>query len=186
MNLKEKKCEECGGQLVIARMDANRIYFVCKNCSTESEHVFQSEEESEYYREDELQQLFGKLRRGFLDWQLTNWERLYKDFVDLINKQNELETDLRVQMALVACVTKAFHLMNSENYQQSKMRFKIVDKMYKHRLKVLRAQMKNPVLSNSMQDYQASRTKYVQLRNQYLQTKMVYKMFWSILKKFLK
>ena len=129
--------------------------------------------------------LFGKLRKGLIDWQVTDWEQLRKDFSEFI-QYADLPNDLQLKMAVIACVTKGFNTMSAEEYKQSKKDFKIVDRLYKQRLKDLRAQMKNPVLSNSMEDYKVSRARYVELRNEYLQTKMMYKLLWSVVKGFFK
>ena len=186
VNLDRKKCEGCGGDLLILRFDMDHIYYKCKNCGDESRYTFQSEEEAEFYLEDAKQELFGKLREGFLDWRKTNWDKLHREFIEFVNQHPFLENDLQLKMAVVACLTKGFNTLDAENYRQSKENFKIVDRMYKQRLKLLRAQMKNPVLSESMEDYKMSRAKYVELRNQYLQTKMVYKLLWSVVKGFFK
>ena len=186
MNLDRKKCEGCGGDLMILRFDMNHIYYQCKHCGQESRYTFKSVEEAEFYLEDAKQALFGKLREGFVDWRMTNWDQLHDEFIEFINQHPDFENDLQLKMAIVACVTKGFNLLDAANYRQSRLKFKVVDRMYKQRLKVLRAQMKNPVLSESMEDYKMSRAKYVELRNQYLQTKMAYKLLWSVVKGFFK
>ena len=186
MNLDKKKCKDCGGTLIIKRFDKERIYYECAHTGDEYEYVFQSPEEANYYMESVKQELFAKLRKGFIDWQVTDWEQLKKDFDNFIIQHKELENDLQIKMAVIACVTKGFNTMDAEQYRQSKIDFKIVDRMYKARLKELRTQMKSPVLSNSMEDYKISRARYVALRNEYLQTKMMYKLLWSVLKKFFK
>ena len=186
MNLDKKKCESCGGNLIIKRFDKERIYYECEHNGEEYEYVFQSPEEANYYLESTKQNLFAKLRKGFIDWQVTDWEHLKKDFETLIDQHTDLETDLQIKMAVIACVTKGFNTMNAEQYRQSKLDFKFIDRMYKERLKELRKQMENPLLSNSMEDYKISRARYVALRNQYLQTKMLYKLSWSVVKNFFK
>ena len=172
--------------MIIKRFDNERVYYECTSDGSEYVYTFQSPEEANYYLENTKQKLFAKLRKGFIDWQVTSWDQLKKEFDDFIVQHPDFENDLQIKMAVIACVTKGFNSMDAEQYQQSKVNFKIIDRVYKARLKELRAQMQEPVLSNSMEDYKISRAKYVTLRNEYLQTKMMYKLLWSVLKKFFK
>ena len=186
MNLDKKKCAICGGNMTIKRFNNERVYYECSACGETIEYIFKSSEEANYYLENTKQKLFAKLRKGFIDWQVTDWGQLKKEFDEFILQHPDFGNDLQVKMAVIACVTKGFNSMDAEQYQQSKVTFKVIDRVYKARLKELRAQMKEPVLSNSMEDYKISRARYVTLRNEYLQTKMMYKLLWSVLKKFFK
>ena len=94
--------------------------------------------------------------------------------------------DLQFRMAIIACLTSGFNRMDHEKYRQCKGRFKAADKMYRLSLKRLKMQISDPELSDSIEDYQTSRAKYVLLRNEYLQTKTMWKMVWNIAKMFLK
>ena len=183
MNVERRECKECGGQMRIDHMDKNGIYLVCPYCGTQEFYVFQNDEEARYYREEELLELMGRLRTGFWDWEKTNWEQLYKDFDKLIARQPYLEEDLSVQMARVACLTKGFQSMNAEIYRQCKILVKSGDKRYKRRMRILKAQMKKPGLSDALCGYRVSRNQYAQIRNEYLQTKRLYKMLWKLVKK---
>ena len=186
MNLDKKKCPDCGGTLAIKRFTRERIYYECAFEGTESSYTFQSPEEANFYLENEKQKLFAKLRNGFIDWQVTDWGHLRRNFDDFISQHPDFENDLQMKMAVIACITKGFNMMDNEQYRQSKVHFKIVDGLYKQRLKEMREQMKNPLLFNSMEDYKISRARYVDLRNQYLQTKTMYKIGWGLVKGFFK
>ena len=135
MNLDKKKCPDCGGTLAIKRFTTEEIYYECDFEGTESCYTFQSPEEANYYLESAKQRLFAKLRKGFIDWQVTDWWQLRKDFDDFIIQQPDLEYDLQMKMAIVACVTKGFNTMDADEYRQSKVHFKMVDSLYKQRLK---------------------------------------------------
>ena len=184
LNLDKKRCNACGGRLKIVRFDENHVYFKCINCGSDEQfHTFQNQEEADFYKEDAKWELFSRLNEGFIDWRATNWEQIKKDFLAFIDQHPYLENDLIFQMGVLACETNGFNQMDFAQYRDTKARFKRVDKIYKQRLKLLRAQMKNPVLSESMESYKLSRVQYVELRNQYLQTKMIYKLLWGIVKK---
>jgi predicted RNA-binding Zn-ribbon protein involved in translation (DUF1610 family) len=186
MNLDKRKCSACGGSVSIQRFDTNGIQFMCEACGKEDTYTFENEDEAKYYMDEAQQELFGRLREGFIDWQLTNWDQLFKDFMAFLDEHPEFGGDLQFRMALIACLTSGFNRMDHEKYRQCKGRFKATDKMYKYNLKLLRSQVSNPELSDSIEDYQASRAKYVQLRNEYLQTKTAWKMVWKVAKLFLK
>ena len=186
MNLDKRRCEDCGGSVSIQHFDRNGIHFMCDACGKEDTYVFVSEEESQFYMDEAQQALFGRLREGFIDWQATNWDRLYKDFIAFIDEHPEYENDLQFRMAIIACLTSGFNRMDHEKYRQCKGRFKAADKMYRLSLKRLKMQISDPELSDSIEDYQTSRAKYVLLRNEYLQTKTMWKMVWKIAKMFLK
>ncbi len=186
MNLDKRRCGDCGGAVEIQHFDSNCIYFMCKACGKEDTYTFQNEEEARFYMEEAQQELFGRLREGFIDWQATNWDRLFKDFMAFLDEHPEFENDLQFRMAIVACLTNGYNRMDHEKYRQCKGRFKAADKMYRSSLRLLRTQISNPELSDSIEDYQTSRAKYVQLRNEYLQTKTMWKMVWKIAKMFLK
>ena len=183
MNLDKKRCPYCDGIGKIIRFDEDHIYYQCQYCGETYSHTFRSKEEAEFYIEDAKRKLFAELNEGLLDWRMTNWKQIRKDFMQFIDLHPHLQNDLIFQMGILACDTKGFNMMDLNQYRDTKERFKRIDKIYKQRLKALKAQMKNPVLSESMESYKLSRAQYVELRNQYLQTKMIIKVFWSILKK---
>ena len=183
MNLDKKRCPICDGVGEIIRFDENHIYYKCKHCGEPFVHTFTNQEEAEVYIADAKWKLFAELNEGLLDWRMTNWDRIRDDFIRFVNYHPYLENDLIFQMGILACETKGFNMMELSQYRQTRARFKRIDKIYKQRLKFLKAQMKNPVLSESMESYRLSRTQYVELKNQYLQTKMIIKVFWGILKK---
>lgn len=183
MNLDKKPCPNCGGELEILRFDENHVYYKCKNCGEPHSQPFKNQEEAEFYIADAKWKLFAELNEGLLDWRMTDWNQIREDFIAFIERHPYLENDLIFQMGILACDTKGFNQMDLNQYRETRARFKRIDKIYKQRLKFLKAQMKNPVLSDSMESYKLSRAQYVELRNQYLQTKMIIKVFWGILKK---
>lgn len=185
MNLDKKRCAACGGIVSIRHFDRECVYFLCNACGKEDTYTFANEEESQFYMDEAKQALFGRLREGFIDWQVTNWSDLYKDFTAFLDEHPEFENDLQFRMALIACITDGFNRMDHQKYLQCKGRFKAADKMYRFSLKQLKMQISNPDLEDSIEDYQTSRTKYVQLRNDYLQTKTAWKAVWKIAKMFL-
>ncbi len=176
------KCSSCGGQLEFVRCDRHAVYFECSADGHRERYTFVNREEADGYINGAKQEMLGKIREGMADWQKTQWDRLQKDLVDFINRFAPLEHDIELQIARIACITSGFNLLDDQKYKSCKTRFKVMDKIYKGELKRLKKISKNPVLSETMEGYQDSRAKYIKLRNQYLEQKFVWKIFFSVVK----
>lgn len=182
LNLETKPCENCSGTMSMSGHDGIFVNYTCDYCGHTEKVPFQSEKEAQFYMDTEKREHYIRLREGLLDWEATNWYQLHKDIEGFINKHHELRDDLQFQMALVACLTKGYHQMDYEKYKQCKSIFKKIDKIYKARLKDLKAQSKKLLLSDSMTDYRTSRVKYIGLRNEFLRTKTAWKLVWKLAK----
>ena len=128
--------------------------------------------------ENTKHELFARLRRGFEDWRVTQWDQLYKDFIDFTNAHEHLQGDIRFQMAIVACLTKGFNSMDPEKYRQCKALFKATDEVYKKQLKAMKKQASDPAYSATISEYEACRAKYVKLHNAYVGKKSP----WSLIR----
>ena len=182
LSLEGGKCTEDGGNLKFLRCDRHAIYFECDCCGHKDKYTFSTKEESNNYIEGAKQEMLGRIRDGIADWQRAQWEQLHKDLVDFINRFSPLEHDIEIQIARIACITSGFNLIDDQKYKSCKARFKVMDKIYKAELKRLKKLTKKPVLSETMEGYRASRAKYLKLRNQYLEQKFIWKIFFSIAK----
>ena len=178
-----KTCPNCGGGILEQQgADLKNIYYKCKSCGhTMTEQV--KEDETNLVFEMKKRDLLKRLNSGMVEWRATQWDQLYKELNEFINDYAQIHNDIQFQMALVACMTKGFNIMDGEKYSQCKKRFKATDKKYKHQLKVLKAQSSDPTLSDSMADYKESRKKYLKLRNEYRNTKLAWKLIFFAMKK---
>jgi hypothetical protein len=167
-----QKCEGCGGLLKYIRSDAYNSYYECPYCGELVSISLGNDGNATLIYENAKNTLFARLSRGFDDWQVTQWDQLYRDFVDFTSAHEHLQSVLQFQMAMVACLTKGFNSMDAEKYQQCKTLFKITDEIYKKQLKELKAQSKNPAYSATIGEYEASRAKYVKLHNDYVGRKL--------------
>ena len=185
INLDKKRCENCKGVLEIIRFDENHVYYQCKHCGDPDPAVytFQNQEEADFYLADAKWALFAELNEGLFDWTKTDWVKIRDHFIEFVNQHPYLENDLIFQMGILACSTHGFNLMHFDEYLETKDRFNRIDQIYKQRLKLLKAQMKNPVFSDSMESYKLSRAQYVELKNQCLQIQMAKKVAMAALKK---
>ena len=183
MPMKLKPCIFCGGKLQFQRCDKKRIYFRCANCGERASYTFKSEEEARLYTEAENRAILGRLRSHYEDWALAHWDLLHNEIVAFINTHPYVESDVRFQMAKIACITKGFHVMDDEIYQRCKDRFAIADETYKTLLKITEERANDPFLSATLESYQQARADYVHLRNEYLALKMTEKAVKIVLKK---
>ena len=175
-------CSICGSLMEQTGADLKNIYYKCTGCgNTCATQV--KEDEANLVFEMAKRDLLSRLRAGFVDYRVTQWDQLHKDLIDFINRYEQVHNDMQFQMAIVACLTKGFNIMDAEKYSQCKNLFKITDKMYKQQLKELKKQASKPELSESMEDYKESRAKYIKLRNQYRNTKLAWKIIFFALKK---
>jgi len=175
-------CSACGGQLEFVRCDRHAVYFECSADGHRERYTFGSRDEAEGYIQSSKQKMLGRIREATADWQRAQWERLQKDLVDFINRFAPLEHDIELQIARIACITSGFNMIDDQKYKSCKTRFKVMDKIYKSELKRLKKLSKTPVLSETMTGYRDSREKYIKLRNQYLEQKFIWKIFFSVVK----
>ena len=170
-----KKCEGCGGALQYVRADSRNTYYKCPSCGELFSFSTAGDSGANLIFENTKHELLSRLRRGFEDWRATQWDQLYRDLVAFAGAHEHLQSDLQFQMAIVACMTKGFNSMEAETYQQCKTLFKITDKMYKAQLKEAKAKANNPELCATIGEYEASRAKFVKLHNEYVNSKMPWK-----------
>ena len=174
------QCPHCGGSMVQDGADMTMVYYHCLACGNLVSLPVSSDGNAEFAQRK--REILNRLHMGFLDWRVTQWDRLYMDLSDFITRYEAAQTDIQLQMGLVACITRGFNMMDAERYQQCKNLYKMTEKMYKHHLKTLKAQT-DPALYDSVTDYKESRTKYKKCLNQYRNTKMAWKVIFFFVKK---
>ena len=127
-------------------------------------------------------ELTARIREGLLEWQLTQWDRLHSDLHMFINRYPASALDIDLQMGLVACITHGFNVMDAEKYRQCKILYKQTERMYKHHLKMLKIQQ-DAAMTDSVNAYSEQRLQYKKCRNNYLNTKLAWKIVFTIFKK---
>ena len=173
-----KKCELCGGALDYQSSDAQSSHYICPYCGKSYDFSAENDTGARLIYKDAKNELFSRLRRGFEDWRLTPWDQLYRDFVSFANAHEHLQNDLQFQMAIIACMTKGFNSIDPKQYQQCKTLFKAADSIYKMQKKEMKKKAKNPALSSSISEYEASRAKFVKLHNTYVDSKLPWKLIF--------
>lgn len=179
-------CKECGGKFEFERCDTKRVYLRCRNCDFGTYYTFRDEEEARRFAEEENEEILCRLRKGVADWELTQWDRLHDDVVDFINTHPYVETDIRFQMAKIACITRGFHMMDEEIYQRCTGRFAVAEEIYKILLKKAKEDAADPGRSATLEDYAQARSYYLYLQGEYMAAKLAKKAVKIVLKKLTK
>lgn len=182
MNQDKKQCPICGGLIQSDGADRQYAYYLCMACGNRVSVPLDEDGNQGFVQEK--RELLGRIRLGMVDWQVTQWDRLHTDLIKFINRYDEAQTDIQIQIGLVACITKGFNALDPETYGQCKKLFKCTEKLYKQHLKTLKRQAE-PSLNESVTDYRESRDKYIKCRNEYRNTKLAWKAVFFILKKLL-
>lgn len=179
MAIQINQCPMCGGPVNQEGADKDNVYYRCMACGhlssvanegTNNECIMQKRE------------LLGRLREGLVDWQATRWDVLHRDIHDFLNRYETEQGDIQLQMGIIACITRGFNTLDDQRYKQCKNLYKITEKMYKSYEKELKAQY-NAELNEKVDGYKTSRKKYLHCRNQYRNTKLMWKAVFFVLKK---
>jgi hypothetical protein len=181
MNLNQ--CPQCGGPVVQDGADMNNVYYHCSACGAMTTVPIGEDGNGEAVYAQRKREILNRLHMGFLDWRVTQGDRLYTDLNDFITRYELAQQDIQMQMGLVACITRGFNMMDAERVKQCQNLFKMTEKMYKIHLKTLKKQM-DPKLYESVSDYKEARAKYKKCLNQYRNTKLAWKLLFTVVKKF--
>ena len=175
-------CKACGGKFEFQHCDMKYIFFRCKNCDFGVYYTFRDEEEALRFAEEETQTILSRLREGFVNWELTQWDRLHEEIVAFISTHPYVESDIRFHMAKIACITRGFHIMDEEIYETCHGRFAVADKIYKTLLKNAEEKARKPEISATLEEYHDARHYYITLQAEYLAAKAAKKAVMVVLK----
>ena len=176
-----KQCPVCGSPMEQKGADMQYAFYRCVSCGHEQAVSLGDDPNAAYALRK--RDLISRLNEGMVDWRVTGWEQLHKDLADFISRYDAAQLDIQLQIGLVACLTKGFNTLDGDTYKKCKVIFKTTEKTYKMHLKALKAQM-DPGLYESVTDYKKSRSKYKVCRNQYRNTKIMWKAVFILLKRF--
>ncbi|MBE6585864.1 MAG: hypothetical protein E7645_04965 [Ruminococcaceae bacterium] len=174
------QCPQCGSLMIQTGADATSIRYRCPSCGYLK--AVQLTEEGNALYAQKKSDLLRRIRLGFVDWRVTEWDRLYQEIVAFISCYEEAQSDIQLQMSIVACITKGFNMMDAEKYKQCETLFKVTEAMYKRHLKTLKEQ-NDAKLYDSVTDYKESRVKYKKCRNEYRNAKLARKAVFFAAKK---
>ena len=160
--------------------DMNTARYRCVSCGFIKNVSLGEQGNAEY--EQKKSDILARVRIGFVDWRVTQWDNLQRELLDFISRYEAASSDIQLQMSLVACITNGFQFMDAEKYKQCKLLYKITEKMYKQQLKMLKKET-DTKLYESVSDYKDMRAKYKKCRNDYRNTKLLWKAVFFVFKK---
>jgi hypothetical protein len=138
---------------------------------------------AEYW--DRRSALIGRVKLGIIEWQTTAWEYLARDIVSFTSSYDDAADDVLFKIATIACITQGFNDMSKESYHKCNQIFKLTEKTYK------RYRKDKPVAKSSfphaedVNTYKEYRKMYKKCRNEYRNTKLLWKACFTVGRKLL-
>lgn len=155
---------------------AGKMVYHCKGCGHD-EYVTVSEDGKSAF-EMKRAELLSRTTKSVLGVDVGQWEYLHRDILNFIGHYEEARHDIHLQMAIVACITDGFRDMDSEKYKQTKRIFKVTEKMYKAHLRALKQLGCGQI--EDVEHYEEYRSLYKNCRNEYRNTKLMWKIAMSV------
>ncbi|MBE6589781.1 MAG: hypothetical protein E7643_06340 [Ruminococcaceae bacterium] len=175
------KCELCGARMKQVGADGAVALYHCPSCGNDATVKLEGGNADFLVRKTEL---LVRASKGIAEWDSTQWDYLKKDLLDFMARYEDAKADLRMQMSVLACVTHGFHYITEENYKECKTLYKLTEKMYKILLRELKQTPDTGTLE-STEDYKKNRALYRKCINDYRNTKLAWKLAFSVVKKFI-
>ncbi len=181
MNNTTTLCPRCGAEMTQSGADRDQVHYHCSFCGNNIHVEMSSEENADYWQQRST--LLQRVYAAVLDWKTAGWDYLAKDVVSFIGRYEDARYDVCLKTATIACLTKGFHDMDDEKYKESKMTFKVTEKIYKKHIKALASTVKEFPQPDDVAMYQEYRVLYKKLRDEYRNTKILWKVGFTVGKK---
>lgn len=152
------------------------MLYHCKGCGHD-EYVDISTEGLSAF-EMKRAELLTRVSKSILGCDVGQWDYLRRDILDFIGHYEQTRNDIHLQMAIVACITHGFRDMDNEIYKQTKLIFKVTEKMYKAHLKAIKRMGHGQI--KDVEQYEEYRVMYKNRRNEYRNTKLMWKAVMSL------
>lgn len=167
------RCPRCGAEMTQSGAEHNKVHYHCQFCGNNMHVEMSSEENSDYWQQRSA--LLQRVYAAVLDWKTAGWDHLAKDIVSFMGKYEDARYDVCLKTATIACLTRGFHDMDDEKYKECKIIFKLTEKVYKQHIKAIGNTIKEFPNSEDVSKYQEYRVLYKKLRDDYRNTKMLWK-----------
>ncbi len=171
-------CSKCGAEMTQTGAENNKVRYHCSFCGNNVSFDMSAEDNTEYW--DQRSALITRARRGVLEWETTSWDYLARDIIDFTSKYEDAADDVFFKILTIACITSGFHNMSEEKYRQCNQIFKLTEKTYK------RYRTDKPISKGSfprsedVDKYKEYRTLYKKCRNEYRNTKILWKVCFAV------
>ncbi len=183
MNNNDRRCSRCGSVMVQTGSEHQKVAYSCKCCGYKEYVTMASDDNSAYW--EKRSEILGRVRKGVIDWKVTQWQYLRDDILKFTASYEAARKDIYFMMGIIACLTKGFHDMNSDEYKECKRIFKITEKVYKKYRKdpLASEHFASETGSSGIVEYEDYRKLYKTCRNEYRNTKLVWKAVFFVAKK---
>jgi len=159
----------------------NKVRYHCSFCGNNSYVNISTEDNSEYWQR--RSELLGRVKLGIIEWKTTQWDYLFRDIVSFTTSYADAEEDIVFKIAIIACLTSGFQNMTAEKYRECNLIFKITEKTYKRYRKDKQITPGSFPRAEDVNTYKDYRSLYKKCRNEYRNTKLLWKACFAIGKK---
>ncbi len=182
MDNNDHRCPRCGSQMIHKGTERETAIYHCQSCGYNEYVKVTDDNTADYLHKRSM--LLGRVSKGIIDWEITQWDVLRGEILDFVAAFHAARNDIGLKMAVIACLTKGFHDLDSKKYKECKQIFKVTERVYKQ-------YSKNPsVMPVEMADtdameYEEYRRMYKACRYEFLGTKTAFKLIFRIGGKFI-
>ena len=176
------KCPQCGAKMNQVGAEGNKALYHCTCCGHNATVTLSADDNADYLVKKG--ELLSRSFRGITEWKTTSWDYLRKDLLDFMGRYEDAKSDMRFHMALLACITNGFHYITAETYKECKTIYKLCEKLYKTKLRELK-QKPDVTATEQVAEYEKNRALYKKCRNDYRNTKIAWKIAFTVFKKLL-
>ena len=180
MNNNDHRCSQCGSKMVQTGTEYQMAIYHCRSCGNTQYVEITANEKTDYLHKKNM--LLGRVSKGIIDWEVTQWDTLREDIMNFMTAYHLARQDIYISMAIIACLTKGFHDLDDDRYKECKRIFKMTEKVYKRYLKAPTTTVKE-MGEIGAADYEDYRKQYKKCRNEYRNTKLAWKLAFTIGKK---
>ena len=176
-------CSKCGAEMTQTGAENNKARYHCGFCGNNMLLDLSMEDNAEYW--ERRSALIVRVRQGILEWETTPWDYLSRDIIDFTSRYEDASNDVYFKIATIACITSGFRDMNEEKYRQCNQIFKLTERTYKRYQKNTLTSKSSFPHAEDVDKYKEYRTMYKRCRNEYRNTKLLWRACFSVGKRLL-
>ena len=176
-------CSKCGAEMTQTGAENGKARYHCVFCGNNILIDLSAENNAEYW--ERRSALITRVRQGILERETTQWEYLSRDIVDFTGRYEDASNDVYFKIATIACITSGFRNMDEEKYKQCNLIFKLTERTYKRYQKNSLSSKASFPHAEDVDKYREYRAMYKKCRNEYRNTKLLWKACFAIGKKVL-
>jgi len=183
MNGTSTVCQRCGAEMTQRGAENGKVRYHCGFCGNNVSIDMSTVNNAEYW--ERRSALLGRVKLGIIEWKTTPWDYLARDIIAFTSSYEDAAEDVVFKIATIACITSGFNNMTEEKYRECNNIFKMTEKIYKRHRKdkpVTPGSFPHAEDVNTYKDY---RVMYKKCRNEYRNTKLLWKACFTVGRKLL-